>query len=125
MTFGKAFIIQTRMHSSRMRTAYSSGHPGGSPPGTPWTRPPPQGPDPLDQGPPDQAPLQDQAPLPLGRGTPWDQAPPRTTPQDHHHLPQTRHPLGTRHPPGPTPWDHTPPGPGTPPPVDRNLDTRF
>ena len=47
----------TRMHSSRMRTARSSSHPGGSAPGTPRTRHPPGpgtplGADPLQQAPP-------------------------------------------------------------------------
>ena len=71
------FAILTRMHSSRMRTAHSSSHPGGSPPGTPRADPP--GPGTLldqasprqDQASPGPGTPQDQAPLP-----PWNQAPP-------------------------------------------------
>ena len=74
-------IIQTRIHSSGMRTARSSKPSGGSPPGTPpgagtpWSRYP------LDQTPPEQAPPQDQTPLgagtPLGPDPPQEQASPR------------------------------------------------
>ena len=35
-----------------MRTARSSSHPGGSPPGTPWEQPPPGEQTPLGAGPP-------------------------------------------------------------------------
>ena len=52
------------MHSSRMRNTRSSSHPGGSPPGTPWSR------HPLDQAPPEQ--------VPPGAGNPPDQASPWT-----------------------------------------------
>ena len=63
-----AFFLWTRMHSSRMRTACSSGRLGGSPPGTtpeqtPWEQNPP----------PDQAP---PGPDPRGADPPWEQAPP-------------------------------------------------
>ena len=71
--------VQTRMHSSRMRTARSSGRLGGacfggSPPGTPQARPPPG----TGTPPPhnwEQAPLRDQAPPgtrhpPVDRHTP-------------------------------------------------------
>ena len=51
-------MSQTRMHSSRMRTAHSSSRDGGSPPGTP------PGPDP----PP-------RAGTPAGAGTPWTRPP--------------------------------------------------
>ena len=72
------------MHSSRMRTTHSSSRPGGSPPGTPWTRLPGAG-DPGSRHPPGPDPPRDQTP-------PW-----------------TRHPPRTRHPPK----DQTPPlGPG-------------
>ena len=51
------FYFQTRMHSSRMRTARSSGRPGGSPPGTPpWERHLPSEQAPLGADPPEQTP---------------------------------------------------------------------
>ena len=62
-----ANLWTTRMHSSRMHTACSSGHPGGSPPGTPLEQIPPRTRHPLF--PAYQAPL-------LGPGTP----PPEQTP---------------------------------------------
>ena len=62
-------IIITRMHSSKMRTARSSSHPVGSPPGTPPNQDPP-GPGTPQSRPPPRAdpletdPLPDQAPPP-------------------------------------------------------------
>ena len=69
-------LLQTRMHSSRMRTARSSSRQGGgSPPGTPpeqapGTRHPPGAGTPLEPGTP-------RTRHPPGPGTPPDQAPPR------------------------------------------------
>ena len=59
----------TRMHSSGMRTARSSGRPGGLHQTPPWSRPPGAG-----THPPEQAPPKDQTP-------------------------QSSHPPGSRHPP--------------------------
>ena len=81
-------FINTRMHSSRMRTARSSSHRGGGLHQAPsWDQAPPQ----------DQAPFQDQAP-------PWTRHPPRSRPPS----PGTGTPP-TRHPP-----EQEPPKPGTP-----------
>ena len=64
------------MHSSRMRTARSSSHPGGSAPGTPRTRHPPgpgtpPGADPLEQAPP--RPDTPPGAAPLDQGHPCEQ----------------------------------------------------
>ena len=96
--------LQTRMHSSRMRTARSSSRPeegqGGSPPGTP----------PGTRHPRDQAPLRADLPKQTLPSRPPSR-PPRmrtahsSSPRDQAPRSQTRHPPpGTRHPP---------PGPGT------------
>ena len=67
------------MNSSRMRTACSSGHPGGSPPGTRRSRHPPEQ-------------------SPQGPGTPQEQTPffSRNPPGTRH--PQGQVPPGTKHP---------------------------
>ena len=86
---------ETRMHSSRMRTARSSGRPRGSPPGTPHLR--------------CQAPPPTRSPWTRPPGT-WH--PPPTTPGT---IPRDQTPRDHTH-----PWDQAPP-----PPVDRILYTCF
>ena len=108
----------TRMHSSRMCTARSSSHPGGSPPGSPWTRHPP-GPGtpwtryPQDQAPPEQAP-------PRSRPN-RDQTPPKQaqTPPD---TPRDQAPTWNWH---TSPPEQAPPGPDTPPEQEPPLWTEF
>ena len=94
-----------KMHSSRMHTASSSSHHGGSPPGTPHPHPWEQTIPPGSRPPPGPGTPQEQT-------TPWEQ-----TPQNRHPMEQT------------PPWEKTPPEQApcplpeqAPPPVDRITD---
>ena len=91
---------KTRMHSSRMRTACSSGRPGG------LHQAPPKAGTPQEQVPWSGAPLEQAIPL---EQNPWSRHPRNQTP------PGNRHPLGTGTRVGtpqagtPPHWDQTPP----------------
>ena len=91
-------FCKTRMHSSRMRSARSSGRPGGSPPGTP----------------PDQA-------LPRTRHPPGADLPPEPGTLPGADPPQPGTPSDQAHPPKADPPDQATPR-SRPPPVNRITD---